>query len=180
MKSSNFDMPWYDWALWGCRIGFALMKKGASDIPGKVDDALEGALGGSGTIGAVLNGLNLNAYLPTVDIDPIALGNTFTGGAAVRPVITNLDNAWCLATGAPVGCNNDQNLLGANGVEVAADATLLAGPDLDPNHLGGNLGGRFPNVFSPSRISKVENLVTSHRDSANQVAGLGVVVDRAS
>ena len=175
--SNNVDlnMPWYDWLIPNCVIMFGLVHADAAlKIPSEVDDAIDGALGSGGAITKILQGFDLNSYLPTISIDPIAIGNTTTGGAVVRPVVTNLDNAWCHASGAPAGCTVDQDLLGAQGLEVAGDTSLVSSLT---QALGGSFGGRFPNVFSPSLGSTVDNLVTSHRDASGQLAGLGIVID---
>ena len=114
----------------------------------------------SGALGELLNGFDLNAYLPE------------TGG--LRPVVTNIDNAWCRATGAPAGCTPDQSLIGKGGLEVTGDAALLNSLG---DVFGAPLGGRFRNVYSPPRYASMEDVVTSHRDAQGQVAGFGVVVD---
>lgn len=113
-----------------------------------------------GTLAQLLNGFDLNAYLPSA------------GG--VQPVVTNIDNAWCRATGAPVGCTPDQSLIGKGGLEVTADAALLNSLG---DAVGAPLGGRFRNVYAPPRTASVEDVVTSHRDARGQAAGLGIVVD---
>ncbi len=173
---TDVDMPWYDWLLPDCIAGYGLLSWKA---PGAVTDGISGklsdALGNTGTMTKLLAGFDLNTYLPDLSIDPITIGNTTTGSALMKPVVTNLDNAWCGASGAPPGCTRDQDLLGSNGVSVAADASLVSSLG---QALGGPLGGRFPNVFAPSRgAASVDNLVTSHRDAGGTVSGLGVVVD---
>ncbi len=117
-----------------------------------------------GALQKLLSGFDLNSYLPTVAL----------GGATIKPVVTNLDNAWCRATNPPPGCTPDQNLLGRGGVEVTADAAMVGSLD---DALGGDLTGRFRNVFAPTIRGSIEDLVTSHRDLDGAMAGLGVVVD---
>lgn len=172
---TNLDMPWYDWLLTPCVLGFLIV---AGKAPGSVEDgvngALEDALGEGGTITKLMSGLDLDTYLPDLTIDPITIGNSSTGGAVIRPHIGNLDNAWCSASGAPPGCTNDQSLIGRNGVEVVADASL-ASNTVQP--IGAPLFARFPNVFSPTVTTKLEDLVVSHRDTNGTAAGLGIVVD---
>lgn len=171
----DVSMPWYNWAFTSCIVAYsALEAKASGQVSSGVESALDGALGQDGEITELLQGFDLNDYLPDLRIDPISVGGTTTGGAVMRPVVTNLDNAWCRAPGGPEGCTVDQNLLGANGVEVAADATLVSSLG---QALAGPLGGRFPNVFAPSTSSSVDELVTSHRDAAGAFAGLGVVLD---
>ncbi len=169
----DISMPWYDWLLTSCDILFGLIHaKAAIKIPNEVDKAIDGALGENGSMTKILQGFDLTSYLPSLDIDPHAIGNTHTGGASMQPVVTNLDNAWCRAPGAPAGCTVDQDLLGAQGLEVAADTTLLSG-----HGVGEAFGGRFPNVYSPSTAGSVDALVTTHRDASSQLAGLGIVID---
>lgn len=117
-----------------------------------------------GTVQKLLQNLDLNNYLPTVSL----------GSANIHPVIADLDNSWCHAGGAPAGCNGDQDLIGKDGVGIVADTALVASLG---QALGGGLGGRFRNVFSPTTTSSVADLTTGHRDAAQQFAGLGIVVD---
>lgn len=171
---TDVDMPWYDWPLANCVIGYGILSaKSDGKVSDGVDGALDDALGEDGSITKLLQGFDLNDYLPDLVIDPISIGSSTTGGAVMKPVVTNLDNAWCRAIG-PAGCSVDQDLLGTNGLEVAADATMVSSL---AQALGGPLGGRFPNVFAPSRTSTVDDLVTTHTDNTGQFAGLGVVVD---
>lgn len=113
-----------------------------------------------GALAELLDGFDLNAYLPNLD--------------GLRPVVTNVDNAWCRATGAPAGCTPDQGLLGRGGLEVTGDAALL---NTLGDALGAPLAGRFRNVYAPPRYASIEDVVTSHRDPQGRVAGLGLVVD---
>lgn len=172
---TNLDMPWYNWGTLTCQFGFFLV---AASAPGKVESgvnkSLDGALGKDGSITQLMSGLDLDDFLPTLTIDPVSLANTTTGGAMLRPHVANLDNAWCGATGAPAGCTGDQSLIGARGPEIVADASL--GSD-DVRPIGGPIGGRFRNVFVPTTSTKIEDLVTSHKDGEGVTAGLGVVVD---
>ena len=119
-----------------------------------------------GSVQKLLQGFDLNAYLPTVGL----------GSASLKPLVTNIDNSWCHGTyvAPPAGCSFDQDLIGKDGIGVVGDASMVSSL---AQALGGPLGGRFPNVFSPSTTSTVADLVTSHRDTAQQLAGLGVVID---
>lgn len=118
----------------------------------------------AGTLQKMLENLDLNEYLPTVSL----------GSATIHPVIADLDNSWCHATGAPAGCTGDQDLIGRDGLGVVADTALVASLG---QALGGSLGGRFRNVFAPSTSSSVADLTTAHRDASQRYAGLGIVVD---
>ncbi len=172
---TDVDMPWYDWPLAPCVIGYGILSaKSDGKVSDGVNGALEKQLGEDGDITELLAGFDLADFMPDLAIDPISIGGSTTGGAVMKPLVTNLDNAWCRATAAPPGCSVDQDLLGTNGLEVTADATMVSSL---AQALGGPLGGRFPNVFAPSRTTSVDDLVVTHRDAGGQFAGLGVVVD---
>lgn len=113
-----------------------------------------------GALGKLLAGLDLNAYLPAV--------------SNLRPLVTNLDNAWCRASAPPPGCTPDQSVLGPKGVQMTADATVLGSL---ADALGAPLQGRFRNVYAPPLNASLEDVVASQRDIDNQAAGLGLVVD---
>jgi hypothetical protein len=117
-----------------------------------------------GTFQKLLEGFNLDDYLPSVTL----------GTATIQPFVTKLSNSWCTSTGAPPGCNSDQDLIGTNGPGVVADATMVSSLG---QAVTGQLGGRFPNVFAPTTISSVDQLTNSHRDISGNLAGIGVVVD---
>jgi hypothetical protein len=117
-----------------------------------------------GSIKKLLEGFDLSAYLPTIEL----------GGATIKPLVTDIDNSWCTAPGAPPGCSPDQDLFGRDGVGVVADTTLIASLG---QALGGALGGRFPNVFSPTVVGSASELTTSHQDASGSAAALGVLVD---
>jgi hypothetical protein len=113
-----------------------------------------------GTLGELLHGFDLNAYLPSV--------------ANLKPVVTDIDNAWCRATGAPAGCDPDMSVIGTRGIEVTADATVLGSLG---DAFGAPLQGRFRNVYAPPTYSKIEDVVVSHRDMDGSAQGIGLVVD---
>jgi len=194
---ANFDMPTIDWIDPACILAWGVGPPVAEDqIEDAITAGLDGALGFSfnsaclndgslfrpdgtlihpddalpdrclvpGTVQKIMSGFDLNDFLPTISL----------GGAAIKPVINDLDNAWCTAPGAPAGCTSDQNLIGRNGVEVVADAQMLgslADAFLQP------FGGRFRNVFAPKLQTTTETLTVNHRDPAGGMAGLGVIVD---
>ena len=117
-----------------------------------------------GALRTVLEDLSLNDYLPEVTL----------GSTVIKPQISNIDNAWCHMTGAPLRCSVDQDLIGTDGVETVADTTLLSTLG---QAFGQPLGGRFPNVFSPSTVSSVADLTHWRRDSAQRIMGIGAVID---
>ncbi len=113
-----------------------------------------------GTLGRLLFGFDLNAYLP--------------GVANLKPLVTNIDNAWCRASNGPAGCTPDQSLIGKGGVEVTADATIFGSLS---DAFGSNLQGRFRNVYAPPLYASIEDVVVTHSDGDGQRAGIGLVVD---
>jgi len=195
----NFDMPDADWLDPTCVLAYLI---GPPYAESKIDDSIDDGIYGTflpvrdpacfenrsifnpdggmvnptlplpadcasptpGSFQKLLEGFNLDDYLPSVTL----------GSATIQPFITKLSNSWCTSAGAPAGCNSNQDLVGANGPDVLADATMVSGLT---QALTGQLGGRFPNVFAPTTISSVDQLTTSHRDLAGNLAGIGVVLD---
>ena len=162
----DVDMPLVDWTQLGCVIARGLVAAGVGEhyVNKGINDGLNDAFSSDGSITKLLQGFELQSYLPTIDL----------GNAHIAPVIGNLDNSWCGATGAPAGCSKDQDLIGTGGVGVAADATLVSTLG---EAFGGNLAGRFRNVFTPTTYSSIDDLTTGHRDRNQRVSGLGVVID---
>jgi hypothetical protein len=162
----NIDMPKLDWLDPTCVLArlTSAAHVGEWQIESQVDDGLSDVLGDKGSVTKMLRNLDLNAYLPTVSL----------GTATIKPVVTNIDNSWCTATGAPAGCTGDQDLIGKDGVGVVADTTMVSSLG---QAIGGSLDGRFRNVFSPTTQSTVSDLTTSHRDGNQQRTALGVVID---
>jgi hypothetical protein len=162
----DIDMPYLDWLDPTCVLArlTSAAHVGEWQIESQVEDGLDGILGNDGSVTKLLRNLELNQYLPTVSL----------GSATIKPVVTNIDNSWCSAAGAPAGCTGDQDLIGKDGVGVVADTTMVSSLG---QAIGGSLDGRFRNVFSPTTQSTVSDLTTSHRDANQQRTALGVVVD---
>jgi len=195
----DFDMPTADWLDPTCILAYGLGPPAAEhEIGSAIDDGIYGTFlpvktsscfadvtlfgddGGlldpleglpsrckasePGSFEKLMEGFDLQSYIPAIPL----------GSATVQPFITNLDNSWCTSYGAPAGCTSDQDLIGKNGVDVVADATVAQNLS---QTLGAGLGGRFPNVFAPSTTTTADQLTTSQVDGSLAKAGLGVVVD---
>ena len=167
--SLSSPLDWIDPVCWA---GYLLGPTAAYlAVPGAIEDGVKDAFGVNsdgkpGAVQGLLDGFDINSILPTVNV----------GTSAIRPVVTDIDNGWCGSYARPTGCTPDQDLFGAQGPEVTGDAALVGSLS---DALGASLGGRFRNVFRPSLSTKVEDLVTSHRDINQRLAGLGAVVDPA-
>jgi hypothetical protein len=161
----DIDMPYLDWLDPTCVLArlTSAAHVGEWQIEKQVNDGLDDLLGDDGSVTTMLEGLDLDQYLPTVSL----------GSAHIQPFLTDIDNSWCTSAGSP-SCTGDEDLIGTDGVGVVADATMVSSLG---QALGGNLDGRFRNVFAPSTASTVSDLTTSHRDANARKAALGVVID---
>ena len=166
----------FDWADPACWMAYVVNSTPAYLFGG---DAIETGISdafntdpnkGPGAVQKLIDGFDLNSLLPDVTIAP----SPTIGSADLQPHVGSINNGWCGSYLKPTDCRKDQDLLGVQGVEVAADATLLSGLVKTPNF---PLSGRFKNVYVPPKNSTVQDLVTSHRDINGRLAGLGVIVD---
>ncbi len=171
--SASFSMAhWYNWLDPVCWGGYLL---GPTAIYLTVGNAIESGIkdafdvdsdGNAGAVQRLVDGFDLNSVLPTVGV----------GTSNIRPIVTNIDNGWCGSYTTPTGCTPNQDLFGQNGLEVVGDAAMVGSLG---DALGGTFGGRFRNVFRPSLSTKIQDLVTAHRDINQRMAGVGAIVDPA-